>query len=291
MDVSARKSGRGVGRRDSRTRGNRSQRSIQSIEVGFRLIRVLERAASNLPLKTIATLAGMPPSKAHLYLVSFTRLGLVVQDPATMRYGLGPYAVHLGLAGLRQLDVVEAARGPMHELQSRTGVACYLSVWGNRGPAIVMKLDSALEAPFEIRVGYVLPLMATATGRVYLACLPKAVTAPVLAREKPADRALRTRAQRAIAAVHRHGIAFSDGMHHAGFAALSAPVFDHSGSLAAAITLLGQRGHLALDLSGAAAHALRNAARTVGAALGHVNGKHAGAPPARPRAKRGAQRN
>lgn len=282
----ARENGRGARRRAHGARGSRNQRSIRSIEVGFRLIRVLERAPANLPLKTIAALAGMPPSKAHLYMVSFTRLGLVVQDPATMRYGLGPYAVHLGLAGIRQLDVVEAARGPMQELQARTGVACYLSVWGNRGPAIVMKLDSALEAPFEIRVGYVLPLMATATGRVYLACLPKATTAPVLAREKPADRALRARARRAIESVHRRGIAFSDGMHHEGFAALSAPIFDHSGLLAAAVTLLAQRGHLDLDLDGPAARALRAAARTVSGALGHVDGDTAATPPARARGKR-----
>ena len=72
------------------------QRGIQSIEVGFRLIRVLETATGKLPLKTLADLAEMPASNAHLYMVSFCRVGLAVQDPITLRYGLGPYAVQVG---------------------------------------------------------------------------------------------------------------------------------------------------------------------------------------------------
>src|ERR1700754_2999893 len=94
------------------------QRGIQSIEVGFRLIRVLEAAAGKLPLKTLSDLAEMPASNAHLYMVSFCRVGLAVQDPITLRYGLGPYAVQVGLAGLRHLEVTDIARGFLEELQT-----------------------------------------------------------------------------------------------------------------------------------------------------------------------------
>ena len=66
----------------------REQRSIQSIEVGFRLIRVLEQAGRKLPLKEISLRADMAAGKAHLYLVSFMRVGLVVQDAQTMQYGM-----------------------------------------------------------------------------------------------------------------------------------------------------------------------------------------------------------
>jgi DNA-binding IclR family transcriptional regulator len=254
---------------------SRPQRRIQSIEVGFRLIQALQEAGTHLPLKTVAARGGMPPSKAHLYMVSFVRLGLVVQDPVTSRYGLGPYAVQLGLSAIRQLSIVDAARAPMRELQEKTRVAVYLSVWGNLGPAIVLKFDTTMEAPVSIRVGYVLPLMATATGRVFLAHMPKSDTRGVLAAQKPADNKLRVRAQRAIDSLRRRGISFSDGMHYAGVTALSAPVFDHSGALAGAITLLGWRDHLKLDLDGRAARELRKAATTVSASLGHVPGGQA----------------
>ena len=126
------------------------RRRIQSIEVGFRLIRVLERAGGMLPLSTIAEKADMPSSEAHLYMVSFTELGLVVQDPATARYGLGPYALQLGAAALRQIQVADVARPTMSRLQEQTGLLVFLSIWGNRGPVIVSKVDEKLTGKEEV---------------------------------------------------------------------------------------------------------------------------------------------
>ena len=60
-------------------------------------------------LKVVAASAGMSAAKAHRYLVSFQRLGLVTQDPRTARYDLGPAALKLGLASLTRLDGVRMA--------------------------------------------------------------------------------------------------------------------------------------------------------------------------------------
>jgi DNA-binding IclR family transcriptional regulator len=256
--------------------GKAVQRRIQSIEVGFRLIRVLEQAGTALPLKDLAARAAMAPSKAHLYLVSFVRLGLVVQETLSMRYGLGPYAVHLGLAGIRQLNVVDVAREQMEELEEKTGTAVYLSIWGNRGPTIIMKLDKALKAPITIRVGYVLPLMATATGRAFLAYMPRSETAPVLKEEPLVGPDLRARAKKSIEAVRRYGVAFSDGRHHQGLSALSAPIFDHAGAMVAAVTLLGFQRDMDIDPDGAMAKALRATASSISASLGLKKSAQAG---------------
>ena len=82
------------------------RQGIQSVEVGFSLLRVI--AANNRPmmLRDIAKGAGMPAAKAHRYMVSFMRIGIVEQDPATGRYDLGAYALDLGLSGLGRLDPV-----------------------------------------------------------------------------------------------------------------------------------------------------------------------------------------
>ena len=85
-----------------------SRRRVQSIEVGFRVLRVLRMADGALPLREIAARAAMPPSKVHLYLVSFVREGMAYQDVQNGYYGLGPFAIQLGLAAIGQLD--EAAR-------------------------------------------------------------------------------------------------------------------------------------------------------------------------------------
>ena len=79
---------------------DKERAGIQSVEVGFLLLEGLTRSRGPLMLKDLAASAGMSAAKAHRYLVSFQRLGLVVQDSRTAHYDLGPAALKLGLASL-----------------------------------------------------------------------------------------------------------------------------------------------------------------------------------------------
>src|SRR3546814_16156998 len=76
---------------------NDGRRSIQSIETGFPLLAALVDAGVALTLRDLAARAGMTSAKAHPYLVSFTRVGLVRQAATTGQYELGPFALKLGL--------------------------------------------------------------------------------------------------------------------------------------------------------------------------------------------------
>ena len=62
------------------------QQGIQSIEVGARLLRALAANGRSMMLRDLAQNAAMPAAKAHRYLVSFMRMGLVEQDANTGRY-------------------------------------------------------------------------------------------------------------------------------------------------------------------------------------------------------------
>ena len=53
------------------------QRGIQSVEVGGQLLRALAHHGRPMALKDLAREAGMTPAKAHPYLVSFGKLGLI----------------------------------------------------------------------------------------------------------------------------------------------------------------------------------------------------------------------
>lgn len=88
---------------------NDGRRSIQSIEVGVPLLAALVDAAKPLTLRDLAAGAGMTSAKAHPYLVSFIRVGLVQQDTVTGQYELGPFALQMGLVSLQRLDPVRIA--------------------------------------------------------------------------------------------------------------------------------------------------------------------------------------
>ena len=73
---------------------------VQSLEVGMSLLKAMVAGQQAMMLKDIAAAADMPASKAHRYLVSLIRSGLVEQDPLSSRYTLGPFALNLGLVAL-----------------------------------------------------------------------------------------------------------------------------------------------------------------------------------------------
>lgn len=249
---------------------------IQSVEVGFALLDALARASGPLMLKDLAASAGMSAAKAHRYLVSFQRLALVAQDVRSARYDLGPAALQLGLAALARLDPVRLARERMPALREQLGHTLALAVWGNHGPTIVHWEEAPQAVTVNLRLGDVMPLLSSATGRCFGAYLPAEATATLLARET----ALARRQQRASLPhgapaaqalwqeVRAHGLARVVDTLLPGIVAFCAPVFDADGHLALGITTLGPAATFDPDWDGAVATPLRAAARQLSADLG-----------------------
>ena len=131
----------------------------------------------------VAAAAGMSAAKAHRYLVSFQRLGLVTQDPRTARYDLGPAALKLGLASLARLDAMRLARERVPGWMEQIGHTLALAVWGNHGPTIVHWEESPQAVTANLRLGDVMPLLSSATGRCFAAYMPPEAVAPLLQQE------------------------------------------------------------------------------------------------------------
>src|SRR5690349_12895735 len=110
---------------------------VQSVEVAMHLLATLAELGGEKGLNALAAAAGMPPAKAHRYLVSLTRAGFVEQDPATGRYALGGQAVWVGLVALGRGDIVQAASAAIAALRDEIDETVLLAVWGTHGPTIV----------------------------------------------------------------------------------------------------------------------------------------------------------
>src|SRR3984957_16966602 len=90
---------------------------VQSIEVGAALLQELAKANGPTKLTDLAAAAGLSTSRAHKYLASFIRCGLVRQNQPSGRYGIGPLAAELGFAALRNMDVVEFAQDTLDDVR------------------------------------------------------------------------------------------------------------------------------------------------------------------------------
>lgn len=257
---------------------DRGQRNIQAIEVGFRLIRALEEAPGPMSLKSLSAAAEMSASKAHLYLVSFSNLGLVVQESETGYYALGPYALQLGLTALSKIDLVHQSRKTLYDLRDVTGEAAYLSINGNVGPCIVAKVDGLKEVPLVIRVGFTLPLASSATGRIYLAFAnPEWVKRCVEIERQMAQTSSKHRFTAAelgeiVKAVKARGYAKTESLLNIGHAAMSSPIFDFEGRLVGALTLLGPANDFDRKTELRFSKLLLSHASALSASIGHRGG-------------------
>lgn len=256
---------------------NKTRAGIQSVEVGFALLGVLSRATHALMLRDLAGAAGMSAAKAHRYLVSFQRLGLVLQDPATTRYDLGPAALKLGLASLSRLDAVKLARERMAALVLDIGHTLALAVWGNHGPTIVHWEESPQAVNVNLRLGDVMPLLSSATGRCFSAHMSGEAMAPLLQEEFALARKLQrtdiprnaTELELVQAEVRKHGLGRVVNTLLPGVAGFCAPVFDCDGHIVLGIVALGSVATFDSTWDGTVAVALRAAARQLSRDLGH----------------------
>ncbi|KHK53564.1 IclR family transcriptional regulator [Ralstonia sp. A12] len=252
---------------------------IQSIEVGFRLLEVLTHTNGPMMLRDLARAAPMNPAKAHRYLVSFARLGLVTQTPDG-RYDLGPFALEMGLVSLNRQDPMRRARPAAAALRDEIDHTIGLAVWGNLGPAIVHWEEASHPVTVSLRLGDVMPMLNSATGRVFGAYLPRAQTQPFILREleraaaKADDNPELPRTLTAYDAlcadVRTHGASRIHGGVLPGINAMSLPVFDANGQLCLVLIALGAQSTFDTTWSSPLERRLRQAAQQLSADLGYV---------------------
>ncbi len=249
---------------------------IQSVEVSAALLRALAETSGPMTLTSLAKQARMSLSKAHKYLASFIRIGLVRQDSVSGRYMLGRFAAELGFAAMRNIDVVEIAQETLDSLRDRLDTTAALSVWGSQGPTVVRKALNLQPVSLLVQLGTVTPLLTSSTGRVFAAYLDRRKTKTMIGREL-ADRkgaaarsGLRTLAdvEKLLTKVQRDGMAVAVGLMHPGVIGMSAPVFDIDGDIIATINLAGMDGVLDTRPQSVARRVLRSAAADLSHQLG-----------------------
>ncbi|WP_414479410.1 IclR family transcriptional regulator [Pseudomonas aeruginosa] len=251
------------------------KQKVRSAEVGTDILKALAELSPATSLSRLAEHVGMPASKVHRYLQALIASGFAVQDASTNHYSLGREALRVGLAALDSMDVLKSAAAPLAELRDVLNETCFLAVWGNRG-ATVVQVEQAVRAVTVVtQVGSVLPLLGSSTGLVFAAFLPEREVAE-LREEELAGRADHPLADPAAYAVLLEGIR-ARGLHaiHGllmpGVEALSAPVFDARGRVAAVLTVVGPASIFQAEEQGPAAERLLATTRAISWRMGYCS--------------------
>lgn len=256
---------------------------FQSVDRAIDLLFHLHERAQPCGVSEIARALALPKSTVHRLLQALARRGLVEQEGG--RYAPGARLLALGIEA-RERDPVVAAARPVLAAEARAlGETVFLMAPRSVGLVVLDKAEGAGFLRAAPRLGEVVPLHATAAGKLAFAFAPERFPLEAAGLEGFTERTLRDREllRAEVERARRQGFAENHGEWIEGLSVVAAPVLlDTAGrsprliavlAVAAATPRLRQLGGAKV-----ARHAVE-AAHRIEASLG--------APPQIKRARRG----
>ncbi len=210
---------------------------IQSLDSALRVLKALSQIDGPVSLTELARQMDMPTSKVHRYLVSFVNAGLVQQAGRSGKYDLGAGALELGLEAMKRIDLVNSTSDALSSIAAQTNLTALLSVWGNAGATVIRWERSANHPITTLGLGSTLPLLSSASGRMFLAYSPDELISEHLAEEKSEHPEIN--ADELAEKVRSDGYAWVSGDFIPGLAAIAAPILNWQGHIEASVALIG----------------------------------------------------
>ncbi|MGG3284249.1 IclR family transcriptional regulator [Paenibacillus solani] len=236
-------------------------------------VRAVERALdilmcftkdSELALTEISSYIGLHKSTVHRLLSTLEEKGFVVRNKETEKYRLGlkiwELSMHLSQSddpATRLLPAMEALRDQLGET-----VSLYLRDGAERLRIQAVQSNQGIRRVAQ--VGVRLPLSVGASSKVLVAYAPPADQEELLSAPDWPESVDRSIYRQQLAEILEIGYAISIEEREPGAAAVSVPIFDRNGQIAAALSMSGPVTRLSADILRDHAPILMEAAREMG---------------------------
>jgi len=209
-------------------------------------IQVIERAADILAQFTvdepvlgiteIANRTALNKGTVYRILLTLENLGYVRRDYTANKYRLGLELFRLGSLVQSGMDFRREALPVMRRLYQQCGETVNLNVVHVNQRVCVECIESSQSVRIYAKIGMMAPITRGASGKILLAYLPEnQISLIVGALPEPEAGALLADLKK----IREQGYAVSWHERAAGAFAVSAPIFSHSGSLIAGLTISG----------------------------------------------------
>ncbi|MBI3975893.1 MAG: IclR family transcriptional regulator [Armatimonadetes bacterium] len=229
---------------------DRGLKTVKSLDRAFALLTMLGQADHPLSVREMSAQTGLPRPTVYRLVNALTAHGAVVASNG--RVAIGPRLLWLAAQRLEQIELRTTGRPHLLDLCNGTGETAHLAVLEQGQVVYIDKVESPGPLRMASAVGKIMPAHSTALGKAMLAYLPEKQVRDILAAHGLPQRTANTitdagRFFDELAAVRAHGYAIDNVENEEGIRCVGAPIMDHRGQVAGAISLSGSAASITLE--------------------------------------------
>lgn len=220
------------------------EESLKSVERAFHILEQVSLAKNGIGVTELASGLQMHKSTIHRVLTTLCGLGYVEQDHGSGRYKLGYKLLDISSRLLNSIDVRKEALPYLQQLANFTGEVVHLVVLNQGQVVYIEKVEGSETIRMHSRVGNRAPVHCTGVGKAILAYLPESQVREIIRQyglEPHTQHTITTLTEllEDLATVRTRGYALDLEENELGITCLAVPVFDHTGSVVAAVSISG----------------------------------------------------
>ncbi|KJS17543.1 MAG: hypothetical protein VR69_04165 [Peptococcaceae bacterium BRH_c4b] len=245
---------------------------VHSVERALIILEALARQPQGFGCTELGQILKLHKSTVHRIVSTLQAYGFAEKDPHTERYKLGNKIIYLGLKTLNNLDFRKVATPFMQELVEISRETVQLAVL-DRGEVLFVERDHSPEV-VTVNLDWRGEIHCTAEGKVLLATLPEQGIKELLGNQEMKKYTANTitNIDQMIAhlnKINKQGFAVNAEEMAEGVRSIAAPVYNHSGSVIAALSITGPSSRLSLERIYRLVNVLKEACMSISAQLGY----------------------
>jgi IclR family KDG regulon transcriptional repressor len=145
--------------------------SAPSVKKAFKILQVITDSPTALGVSELSKKLNIGKSTVHGIVTGLEELGVLVRDPIHKKFNLGYTLLELSRKANARIELRDVARTLMEQLMEKVGETIFLGIMNGDHIMILDVVESRNEMKITSPAGTRLPLLAGATGKVFLSQL------------------------------------------------------------------------------------------------------------------------
>ncbi len=221
---------------------------VPALDKCFKILDLAARSNNGIGISEAAKTLGYNKSTVFNIVHTLASLGILANGN-NAKFVLGPRLYVLGRLASQNFSLVDVAHPWLEKVTAQTKLSSFLGVRSGDRVTIIDKVDSPIEIKVSSEVGMRIPLLAGATGKVFLAQMPDDKVVELLARKELKAYTSRSctdpvKYLQTVREVRRQGFALDDEEYIEGIRAIAVPLRTLQSGALSAIWVVGLSSQL-----------------------------------------------